>query len=367
MTDRLREQINDGALRPDDLLLPERQLAEQYGVSLRGVRASLARLEDEGLISRQQGRGTIVLGKAEEKPSAVKQSNVALIILGKIRDTSTMEYFDSFQETLQGGGYGTLVLSSDNDPDTETRIVEQLAKEGVPGMVLFSAHQAQSFSHLEKAKAAGVEIALFDHYFPDLDCNSVVVDDRRAGFEAASHLIRLGCDDLIYIGGAYDWTALTLREEGFREAVSLEAGNVRSQVLRVSPFESMKAEIAAQLSSLQVDENRRLGVVAFNDAAALMAIDVLRAKGLSVPQDVAVMGFADDLDGAIGEVPLTTMQIPRDEIARLTAYLIMYQMRNPNHKPKRIELPARLIIRESCGCYLPRAQRLERNAERAKR
>jgi len=348
----LRQMIRNGVLRADNYLLPERELAKKYSVSSRAVREGLARLEAEGLIRRYQGRGTVVV-RHETKTPASKHKNVAVIFQGRVRDSSTAEEFDGLQQAFQAEGYGATLYVADREPEKEVQIVQRLVAEGVPGLVLYSCHPSNSFAHLKAAEQAGMKIVVFDHDFPDLDCNFAGIDDELAAFEATEHLIRLGCEQLLFINSERAWTTHLLRERGFRHAAA-KWGNLPHRVIKLpnreTPLqlgECLRQELSSQLQSLRP----RLGIVAWWDEIALRAIDLLQAAGWSVPKDAAVVGFANDRSGEIAEIPLTTMAIPREEITRLAAGALVNQMRNPIRPSQRLRLKARMIIRESCGTY----------------
>ncbi len=360
LVDDIRRQIQDGVLQAGSYVLPERELARKYKVSSRAVREGLARLEAEGLICRQQGRGTIVQ-RRETKTETSKLKNVVVIFQGPVRDTSTAEYFDGLQQAFQREGYGTTLYVTEGLPEKETRIVEQLAAAGVPGLVLFSSHPATSFAHLQAAQQAGTKIVLFDHDFPGFQTNFVGIDDRAGGYEAAGHLIRLGCQELLFINSEQDWTTHTLRQQGFEMAAAKLGNGIPARVLTLPAFKNsaaFRADLRRELPPLLKLMQRRLGVVAWNDPAALQAIDCLRDEGWSVPTDAAVVGFANELEGAIAGIPLTTMDSPREEIAQQAAHLMVDQLREPNREPQQIRLKSRLIIRESCGAYPSPARRV---------
>jgi LacI family transcriptional regulator len=236
----------------------------------------------------------------------------------------------------------------------EAEIVGRLVKEGVSGVVLYSTHPSDSDAHLRAARASGMKIVVFDHDFPQVDCNFLGIDDHLAAFEATEHLIRLGCRELLFINSERNWTTHVLRERGFIEAASKFASHAPRAVVRLPNCatpeqlgECLREKLSASLSGMK----RPLGVVAWWDAMALAAMNCLREAGWSIPNDAKVIGFSNDLSGEVAEVPLTTMDIPRGEIARLAASALISQMRDPARKSQRIRLKARLIIRESCGTY----------------
>jgi DNA-binding LacI/PurR family transcriptional regulator len=347
----IHRQIQDGTLRVNDYLLPERELAKKYNVSSRAVREGLAHLEAKSLIRRHQGRGTIVL-RGQTPEGGAKLKNVAVIFQGRVRDASTAEEFDGFQQAFQAEGYGTTLYVADSQPRKEAQIVERLVGDGVPGLVLFSNHPSDSDAHLRAARKAGMKIVTFDHDFPTLDCNFVGIDDRLAAFEAAEHLIRLGCRQLLLINSERDWTTHVLRQQGFEEAAKkwgLPWETIGIPTYHTAP--QFSDGIGQKLLPVMRQAARPLGIVAWWDEAALRAIENLRRAGWAVPDDAAVVGFANDLKGELAEIPLTTMEIPRHEITAVAAALLVNQMRDPTRPSQKIRLKARMIIRESCGTY----------------
>jgi DNA-binding LacI/PurR family transcriptional regulator len=351
----MRRQIREGLLKPDAYVPPEKELAKTYAISLRAVRDGMALLEVEGLIRRLQGRGTIVLGREQKTPHPANRKSVAVIFQGRVRDSSTAEEFDCLQQVFQSEGYGTTLYVADSSLEKEARIVEQLVAEHVPGLVLYSSHPSGSFAHLKAARAAGMKIVVYDHDFPELDCNFVGIDDQLAAYEAARHLIRLGCQELVFINSARDWTTHVLREQGFVDACRECAPKRPHRVLRLPNRETpeqLAETLQTDLTNLLPSLKRPLGVLVWWDEMALRAIEALREAGWSVPSDAAVVGFANDQSGELAPVPLTTMDIPREEIARLAAIALVDQMRDPNRHNQRIRLKARLIIRDSCGTYM---------------
>lgn len=351
MMDHLRQQILSGAVQADEFLLPERQLAEQYSVSSRVVRECLAGLEAEGLISRQQGRGTIVLPLPRDAMTPRTSKNVAMIILQRMKDASTLEFFDALQQVFQRGGYGTTIYVSDDNPEKEVAIVKQLVEERVPGIILFTAHEASSYEHIKAAQEAGIKVTLFDHYFPKLETNFAGIDDRLGAYEATWHLLQMKCEEMIFINPSLDWSTHTLRQQGFEEAMQKWPNPVKASILHVPLFEGMKTHLDEHLPPLLPPVGRKVGVVCWSDQAALHSIRLLRAIGRSVPEDAAVIGFSDDAESALGPVPLTTMKIPREEIARLSAYILLDQMRDPGLAPQHLKVLPHMVIRSSCGCH----------------
>ena len=145
LVEDLRNQVTRGNLLPGQALLSVRELATKYGVSSRAVREGLAHLEAEGLVRGGQGRRTVVVSREVPSMDVNPSKNVAVIFQGRVRDNTTAEDLDGLQQAFQAEGYGTILYVADGSPEKEAEIVGRLAKEGVPGLVLYSAHPADSF------------------------------------------------------------------------------------------------------------------------------------------------------------------------------------------------------------------------------
>jgi GntR family transcriptional regulator of arabinose operon len=353
LVEDIRLQISSGLLRSNSYLLPERELAKKYQISSRAVRKGLDHLEANGLIRREQGRGTIV-AETPVKAEIKKPQNVAVLFQGRVCDRATAQELDCLQQSFQTEGYGTVLYVANGLPEVETQIVRRLIEEGVPGLVLYSAHSPSSFEHLQEARKAGMKLVVFDHDFPDLDVNFVGIDDRLAAYEATTHLLRLEVAEALLIRSAKDWTTLTLRQQGFEEAVSDWRNRVPSSIVHIprdTTSVPIDERIRAELLPRLEDASRPLGIVAWCDEIAIEVINILRDAGWSVPGDAKVVSIGNDVRGEVAEIPLTTMSIPRAEISRLAAGLLVGQMRDPLRQPERIRVRASMIIRESCGNY----------------
>jgi len=95
-------------------------------------------------------------------------------------------------------------------------------------------------------------------------------------------------------------------------------------------------------------------VLAFDDLTALGVVRGLREAGLRVPEDCSVLGFDDVLIASTSNPPLTTIHQPCRDIAVIAFRTMLDRLADPALPTRRISLPPRLVVRESCGAYLPR-------------
>jgi DNA-binding LacI/PurR family transcriptional regulator len=92
------------------------------------------------------------------------------------------------------------------------------------------------------------------------------------------------------------------------------------------------------------------GLVCCNDLMALAVMDALSARGVQVPQQVAVTGFDGVLAGRLSRPTLTTVRQPMEEMGRAAVDILIKQLTEPDQAPEQRQPPTRLVLRESCGC-----------------
>ncbi len=94
---------------------------------------------------------------------------------------------------------------------------------------------------------------------------------------------------------------------------------------------------------------RPRAVVAVNDPAAFGAIRAILKRGLRIPDDVAIVGFSDDIRTALMPAPLTTIRQPAYEVGRTAAQKLIAVVEGKLPNVDNIVLLAKEVIRQSCG------------------
>jgi DNA-binding LacI/PurR family transcriptional regulator len=177
---------------------------------------------------------------------------------------------------------------------------------------------------------------------------SLAVSNRRGMRIVVEHLIvSHGCRRIAYIRGPHGGDEAQERFEGYRSALEEHGIEYVPRLVETGDFWIRSgAEAARHL----LDSGRTFdALVAANDYMALGAIDVLRARGKRVPQDLLVAGFDDAPSARIASPSLTTVRQPLSRLGRLAVETIVRQWRSEAVQ-ERVELDVELVTRQSCGC-----------------
>ncbi len=177
----------------------------------------------------------------------------------------------------------------------------------------------------------------------------VKVDNTFGVKSAFKHLLDHGHRHIAYIAGHFG--------RGGDSEERLQAYYAALREARISPDERLvafgkhrKADGAAAMQQIIDNGVHFSAVIASNDLSCLGAIDVLKANGMSIPQDVAVIGFDDILDARSLSPSLTTIRHPTFAIGYQAVHLLLEYIRGERTEDFKMVVPPQLIIRQSCGC-----------------
>ena len=269
------------------------------------------------------------------------------IVIPDISHTFFAEITRGVEETLDREGYDLLLCHSRGDPERERAEIDMLVGSRVDGLIVASEQPADSPQSFVTLKRRNIPFVLVDRFFPSLKCPWVRADDMKAGRIATEHLIGLGHSRIGHIRGPAVSAAL-LREQGYREAlrahgISLDRKWIlKGNFTRDSGREAMRGFLGM--------ESRPTAVFTANDPMAIGAVEACREAGLSVPEDVSIVG-AGDIEGSVSLSPfLTTVDWPRQEMGRTAARILLDILRDqgPLGAPTSTFTPS-LVVRRSAG------------------
>lgn len=237
-----------------------------------------------------------------------------------------------------------LTLFLFHSEDEEVTLNRRLLNTGfLDGLIIASSHfQDPLLPHLLEAGVPFAVIGRQDRY---PEASFVDVDNFNGAFAAASHLIRLGRQRIATITGPHDMVAGVDRLLGFRQALSQKGRPADGDLIAEGDF----TEEGGYTAMKQLLQARPDAVFAASDMMALGAIRAINEAGLSVPRDVAIVGFDDIMPPDAARPPLTTIRQPvrRSGVAAVNVLLDLIE--NGLTPPRRVILDTQLVIRESCG------------------
>jgi len=247
-------------------------------------------------------------------------------------------------------GYTVLLDHTGGDRASELLAINGLRPHLIDGVLL--SPLALEMDDLRPDVVATPLVLLGERLF-GAPYDHVAPDNVAAARVATTHLIALGRRRIAAIGVQDTDSGATgrLRLRGYLDALQ-EAGRAVDPALLASVASFHRADGAQAMRRLLALDDPPDAVFCFNDLLALGAIRALHDAGLSVPTDVAVVGYDDIEEGIFATPSLTTIAPDKEEIGRVAVSMLVARIEGDRRDaPARIETPFRLIVRESTAGF----------------
>ncbi|TET48234.1 MAG: LacI family transcriptional regulator, partial [Actinomycetota bacterium] len=196
---------------------------------------------------------------------------------------------------------------------------------------------------------SGIQVVLLDRLVKGVKCDSVLVDNYNGSHTAVKYLLDRGYRKIAFIGGYTDRTTGRQRLDGYSKAICEAGLKINNDLIKIGDFKK-ESGIKLTREILEVN-NRPDAIFVANIDMTLGCLIAIRTAGLSIPEEIAIIGFDDPDWGIIVEPPLTAISQPVYDLGSTAADLLIKKINgkgdNPDRKPLTITLSTTLIIRNS--------------------
>jgi len=280
-------------------------------------------------------------------PSAVAQSLLTQqtqtigMVITTAADPFIAQIVDGAEQVAQAAGYSVFLSSSHNNPEQEMNVVETFQRRRVDAIIVTSSRVGSVYS--SRLDQIQIPIVLINNQEEGDFLHSVAVNDMRAAQLAVEHLISLGHRRIGYIGATNRPNSNRRRLDGYRAALD-QAGITFDPELIFSPVAESDIERGQVILKL-LKFTRATAVFCYNDNTAIGLLLACRAEGISVPQELSIVGF-DDIEPALYVTPpLTTVHQPRFELGQRAMSMVLDLLEGLEVQDQL--LACDLVIRES--------------------
>ncbi|MFI5434111.1 LacI family DNA-binding transcriptional regulator [Rhodococcus baikonurensis] len=270
------------------------------------------------------------------------------VVMPRLTDVVVATMFQGIEEAATAAGYSVLLSSPPDDLDAQRKAVEFLVSRQVDGLMLSSIHLPGT-DFVDSLPLRSLPILLLNRHVdpatssPNSSLPFVSGDDRLGGYLAGKHLLDCGYRDLGVIAGPDHASTSRERVAGFRDALTEAGLELPPNRIVASEFEVQGGVDAA--ATLLSGNTRPDAVFTVSDTIAIGVLGVARDLGLSIPDDLALVGYNDIPVVSQLPVPLTTVRSPAHKIGAtgLEHLLALIAGRNVES----VKLPVELIVRAS--------------------
>ncbi|ACS78410.1 LacI family DNA-binding transcriptional regulator [Maridesulfovibrio salexigens] len=274
---------------------------------------------------------------------ATKKSNTIGLIIPNINNPVFAESTLGVQEYAEEKQIKVILGNTSYKISQEESLIKALRESQVDGLIITTTNPKGEI--IKSLTDEGIPFVLLFSTVKNGPVSAVGVDNYRGGYVATEHLISLGHRRIGMIAGSFTVTDRSYhRWHGYRQCLK-DHGLPYDKDLLVQTEYSLSGG-RDSIKQLLKHGSPPSAVFCSNDYIALGAIKGAREAGLSLPEDLSIVGF-DDMPTASYMVPaLTTIRQPAYEMGRRACELLLQKMENPE-KPEQHMMETKLIVRES--------------------
>ena len=269
------------------------------------------------------------------------RTHVLGILVADIEPFSA-ELLKGAARAIKSSGYELIVYSGSghglDHAGWERRNVSRLSGTLTDGIILVT-------PTVDDVGEAGLIVAV-DPHTGESTMPNVHADNLAGAITATEYLIGLGHRRIGFLGGRPDLDSARMREQGYHEALATAGIDFDADLVRVGGYElETSVEPARQLLERA---DPPTAVFAANDLSAIQTMNVARSLGLSVPEEVSVIGFDNIPESALTDPPLTTIDQSIQTMGEEAVRLLLDLLNGVTDRPQQVVLPTKLVERQSC-------------------
>jgi LacI family transcriptional regulator len=273
-----------------------KQIAKELGVSVSTVSKAL---NDSPEISEPTKIRVQEYAKLKKyKPNSIglnlknRSTRTIGVIIPNILNSFFAKVFKGIEKVADEKGYKVLTCISNESLEKEIAILDMLSNGTIDGFILSTSKEtqkAQKFDHISSIINEGTPIVMFDRIAEEVNCDKVIVDDYEGAINATNHLINSGCKNIALFTSINQLSVSNLRTKGFYKAFEQKGLKVNEDlVILTDNVDDFDDQVKDFYNKHNID-----AVFALDEHTSGMAMKLGIKKGLKIPEEYSVIGFAD--------------------------------------------------------------------------
>lgn len=325
-----------------------KDLAQELGVSIATVSRALRSSPEIG--QDMQAKVKELAKRLNYRPNPFAQSlrKEAPRVIGVVVPNLVTHYYaavlDGIEDEARKEGYSVISANTHEDTDSEIRAIDNFISLHVEGIIACLSQNTRDYSHFEEIWKMGIPMVFFGRTCLSDKFSCVTANGDEAAQQATQHLIDTGSRRIAFIGGPNHLDMVIRRKHGYLEALRENHIQIDRDLVVCEKIDFDWA-LESTLKLLRMD-NRPDAILAFNDIITFAAFTAIKQEGLRIPEDVALIGFTDDVHAKYVTPKLSAIEDQSHEMGIESCKLLLKNINGDTKIYKKI-VPQKLVIRET--------------------
>ena len=335
---------------PNKNVVTLKKLAKELGISISTVSRALADHPD--ISNETKARVDEVAKRLNYIPNLfakgfrAHKSFIIGVIVPDISHYFTSTLIKGIMQEAELNGYKVIVSESRNNENKQAEMLQAMNQFGVDGILLSLARTTTNFDEILSTMELR-PLVLVDKVSTKVPCTQVVIDDEDAAFRIVEHLIQTGKKRIAIIKESENSFNSEMRYLGYLRALRTYKIEIDESIIVSS--EDISMHQGKRLCTLLISmTNRPDAIFAVTDMAAIGAIKTLNNNNILIPDEIAVVGFSNNIASIIIEPKLTTIDQPGNKIGEVAVRYLLDEIKSDTKvSSKTVEIKTNLIVRDS--------------------
>lgn len=306
------------------------EVSKLAGVSL----ATVSRVMNDSGNVREETRRRVVdaMEKLDYRPNSIAQSlasnrsNCIGVLVSEVYGPIFGAMLSGIEEELRGIGKFTIFAAGHSDEEKEREAIRFLKSRNCDALIMHV--EALSDEFLLDLKKSDLPFVVMNRVVPGIEKDCISLNNEHGGYAATKMLLELGHRDIAYIAGPLSWGDASARLEGHKRALQEHNCKYDERLMVEGDYHEIGGSNG--MTQLLQQGIPFTAVSCANDEMAVGAMDMARARGMSIPRDMSVVGFDNSPLSRYLHPKLSTVNFPVSDMGRMAAHLVMQNVYEVN-------------------------------------
>ena len=275
------------------------------------------------------------------------KSSVIAVIVPRINRNFFASVIGGIEQVAYKNGYSVIFSQSNENYETEKAITKTLYTKKIDALAVSLSAETTNYAHFLPFINKGTPIVFFDRVPDGLEATKVEIDNYAAAYQSVEHLIAQGCKKIFHLAGPLSLSVYRNRLNGYLAAMR-DNGLIVEENWIYNNAITLETGIAVVEKIIEHNDLPD-AILAAGDFSAMGVMMTLKKAGIKIPEQIALIGFANEMFDLFVEPQLTSVDLYSHELGETTAELLIEQLdQEPaDREIKHIQFPPNLIIRGS--------------------
>ena len=276
-----------------------------------------------------------------------QKTNTIGVIVHELNSNFITSVLAGIEKVTTEAGYDLIIAHSSESYKKEAANALNLFHKRVDGLIASLAFDTKGLDHFKPLEEKGIPIVFFDRVEERSETTKVIIDNYKCGYQATQHLVEQGCKRIVLVTANLKRNVYAQRHKGYMEALFDNGIPYEKELVLIKDLsEQCGVEAAREIVKMKPMPD---GAFITNDFSAAVCMQTLKEFGISIPRDIAIVGFNNDAISKIVEPQLTTIHYPGIDMGEIAARNLISHLRglsNIKHT-QTIVVRSDLIVRQS--------------------